>query len=180
MRKRRQRPLANCIEQTFVTEFGFQALKGFKQCAQSGAAHAFYAKLEFTTCFVERRKRPHIHLHAVLRLEGEYGGAIAKHDAAHLCRVVLENEVPMSACGAGNVGELARNPKQFELCLNEIARPAIQFGDRQRRWFGASRHRQPRQGAFGIEVEWGLVGKVGRHGAMLPPRGLNLDSSVDR
>ena len=105
--------------------------------AQPRATHGFHVQLEFAARFIEGRRSTHLDLHAVLRLPVVQLRFMPEHHAAHLGLRVLQREVAVAGRRAHEVGNLAADPHQRQIALDEFLGAPVEFGnaDYARRFF---------------------------------------------
>jgi len=93
---------------------------------EPGALHEFHIELELATRLVQRHNGRGLDRVALAWLPAEQTVASAEHDTPYLRDVVLEDEVPVSAGCACQVGNLALNPHQREAAFQEARNGAVQ------------------------------------------------------
>ena len=112
-------------------EARFQALEFFVERADPGEAHGLHVELELAARFVDRGGGANLDRETVLQREAGELGLLPEEHAAHLRRGVLQVEVAMARGRAREIGDLARDPDEAEMPLeneprgaDEEARPA--------------------------------------------------------
>jgi len=95
-------------------------------------------------------ERLHLDLHAVARRPLQILLALPEHDAAHLGVLVLQNEIRVSRLGHGEVGYLARDPKQRIATLEQVPDTANEGGNAENLRGGMRGN--PRQSLFSEHV----------------------------
>ena len=137
----RQLALGIRVKESLGREPGLEAQEFFEQPTLTGSLHRLDAQLEFAPRLVQRHRGRHLHLVAVARHPVQQLVAAAKHHAAHLSLVVLEDEVPVTARRSGEVGDLAAYPQERKAAVQQPCNRAVQRGNRQwiphRCWLGA-------------------------------------------
>ena len=136
-----QWPLGVRVEESLCRELRLEPQELLEQSTLSGPLHRLDAQLEFAPRFVQRHHGRDLDLVAIARHPVQQLVAAAEHHAAHLCLVVLEDEVPVPARRAGEVGDLAAHPHKRKAALQQSCNGAVQRGNRQRTprrcWLGA-------------------------------------------
>ena len=141
-RRRHDADCARMIRRTPLARFAepprrFQPLlhldESFIERAHSRESDRFDVELKFTACFVDRRRCTHLDGKTVLQLEGKALCLVAEEHALHLSRGVLELEVQMARRRALAIRDLARDPGEPELTLEQQPRRGHQQRNRQHR-----------------------------------------------
>ena len=159
-RVRRQRALARGIEPARGVEARLQSGEAFIQRADAREPCGFDVELELAPRLVEACGGPHLDGDAVLQRKADVLRLVAEEHAAHLRARVLQVEIAVARRRAGEVGDLARDPDQPDVALQQQA----DGGDETRhRKDGVGARRRPPVG-IGRRREWRGCGKGIGHG----------------
>ncbi len=124
-----QGALAPFVKEPFGPEAALELLEAQGQHAIPGGLHGLDDELVVAPGFIEGDSRLHQHLHAILGTERHPAVVALEHGAAHLGRHVLEGEVPVAGTWHRQVRELAGEPHQPQILLQDHAHGAVEAGD---------------------------------------------------
>ena len=121
------------------------------QVAAPGAPHRLHVELKIAARLIERDQCANLDTVALARREPHRLGPSPEHHRTDLGASILQREIPVAACGAGQVGNFAANPDQRETAFEQAAHGAVQLGNREdfphESWLG--RRGTRRDGACG-------------------------------
>jgi hypothetical protein len=120
-REARQRALARRGEPAVGLQARFEPREALVKRADAREPYAVHRELEFALRVVDRRRRPHLDAQAVFQGEVDVLRAQAEQHAAHLRLRILQIEVAMAGAGPAEVADLAGDPGEAELALEEQA-----------------------------------------------------------
>ena len=106
-------------EPTIRLEFGFEFRELLVQHADAGETHAVDGELKVAARFVNRGRRAYFDRQPFLERDILQLRLAAEQHAADLGAIILQGEIAMAGCGAGEARDLAADPRQPEIALDD-------------------------------------------------------------
>jgi len=132
-RKPGQGALARGREPARGFESGLEPSELFVERTETGHSRRLDIELKFAARLVDRRCRAHLDAQAILQSEAQELRLLSEQDTAYLGLLVLEQEVNVAGWCPRKVRDLAADPCQAEVALDEQAGGAHKQRNRQHR-----------------------------------------------
>ena len=115
----------------FGTELFLQGIESQAQGAVTRRLHRVEDQLIIAATFEQRNLAAHFHRQAIFQRLANPRRILPKQRATHLGAAVLEGEVHVAGCRAGEVGDLAFDPDIAEHVFEQHPRAAVELADSQ-------------------------------------------------
>ena len=123
-----QRTFAFGGKQPLSLQYGLQPFVCLVKPPQTLQPHFGYRNLKFAPRLIDADAAAHFDMVALLQ-GGKPLRRAFKHRAAHLGEAVLQRKIIMPAGGAGQVGNLARNPQPGQIVFQQAFGQTVEFGN---------------------------------------------------
>ena len=127
----RERALALGSEPAGGLELRLQPRELLVERADAGEPDVVDVELEFAARLVDRGRRANFDAQPVVEGEPDVLRPLPEHDAAHLRLRILEIEIAVAGCGAGEIGNLAADPHEPEVPFDEQPHRRNEQGNRE-------------------------------------------------
>ena len=121
------------IKKSFTLKLLLEPQKLFIQITNTRLSRSFNIKLKITTRLIKRYQRSHFKMLTVFQTPAKKLGAIAEHDATHLCGIIFQGEVDVAGTGVSEVGHFSRYPAKRKRRFKPLTRKPVEHGNRNHR-----------------------------------------------